>query len=674
MYSAKSKQDKGAAPDGRKEEHRGVKASKWPFTEEQERYLRSLYPQFEAVVREVNPELHRYNEGVRAWNHKTSEEIMNLELFKPLISTEKPLKSWEKAVRAKFTGYLNNTLKPRLVSNTRTTTKRNDSSTGINIGSASISDNRVKNVLARAMGIFTSEVPCRELFASENEDALKAKMEELASAQPELVGGALRNRALKELFDQADKVFWENRAIDMLSDIDTNQAQFPELMATAIDAVLSRGRVGTVVTALTYACRDSIGALDYGIIYNGFNAARKERIQWKHDDHDIRAAAWQEYANNLLPRAPITRPRTLLPVDDDGLPIFPKFSLMSVTNEQILGTLQDYLLACWDHAFPGVKPIPWKDIVANPGDYYDTSYFKLPVPLDNPSSYADRLYNLHSLVNYLVHSSFTERPFRFTSSGSRRLTPSSLCPPPTNPLMHLDVRELGTDVTSSALSIAQQGQVTRQAELESDGSNLGMAMPRMSSRGPIRELFGPNQSNAGIIPGITSAPPPATAELMNTSTSNIGGGPALPAHPPEVESLTDRDVVPSAGDLTDSLVDQTQLSNFPQSAAVNTTFFAGAPVDVAIMATAPKLDSISNLPKITKGPRIKASALLQLRRKSARAVGEKRKASEAVSVKPPIRKRRKRAGKYGNYIVSDDEGGWRDQDGNPCDPPITYRD
>ena len=30
--------------------------------------------------------------------------------------------------------------------------------------------------------------------------------------------------------------------------------------------------------------------------------------------------------------------------------------------------------------------------------------------------------------------------------------------------------------------------------------------------------------------------------------------------------------------------------------------------------------------------------------------------------------------RYGNYIVSDDEGGWRDQDGNPCDPPITYRD
>jgi hypothetical protein len=70
------------------------------------------------------------------------------------------------------------------------------------------------------MGIFTSEVPARELFASENDEALNTKMDQLRSKYPDLVGGALRNKALSKLWKKADQGEWKEKAAVLVADID----------------------------------------------------------------------------------------------------------------------------------------------------------------------------------------------------------------------------------------------------------------------------------------------------------------------------------------------------------------------------------------------------------------------------------------------------------------------
>ena len=70
-------------------------------------------------------------------------------------------------------------------------------------------------VLHRALVIFTGEFPARDLFAYENEDAVTEAMEDLKSSYPNLVGGALKNKALSKLWKEADRPLWEAKIAEM---------------------------------------------------------------------------------------------------------------------------------------------------------------------------------------------------------------------------------------------------------------------------------------------------------------------------------------------------------------------------------------------------------------------------------------------------------------------------
>ncbi|KIJ95533.1 hypothetical protein K443DRAFT_124793 [Laccaria amethystina LaAM-08-1] len=68
-------------------------------------------------------------------------------------------------------------------------------------------DKRLTNILHRALVIFTNEFPARELFAAENEAEIAAAMEDIRKAEPQLLGGALRNKALGQLWGKTDREF-----------------------------------------------------------------------------------------------------------------------------------------------------------------------------------------------------------------------------------------------------------------------------------------------------------------------------------------------------------------------------------------------------------------------------------------------------------------------------------
>jgi hypothetical protein len=77
-------------------------------------------------------------------------------------------------------------------------------------------------ILRRAIVLFLGDLSAREMFASENEDAIRQKMEEIQVANPdsELKGGGLRNKALKELWAKADKDLWQSKIEALANDID----------------------------------------------------------------------------------------------------------------------------------------------------------------------------------------------------------------------------------------------------------------------------------------------------------------------------------------------------------------------------------------------------------------------------------------------------------------------
>jgi hypothetical protein len=60
------------------------------------------------------------------------------------------------------------------------------------------------------------------MFASENSEAIQRKIEEIRTEHPELdlVGGGMRNKALKELWAMADKELWQSKIDTLARDTD----------------------------------------------------------------------------------------------------------------------------------------------------------------------------------------------------------------------------------------------------------------------------------------------------------------------------------------------------------------------------------------------------------------------------------------------------------------------
>ena len=80
-------------------------------------------------------------------------------------------------------------------------------------------DKRLTTILHHALVIFTNEFPARELSAAENKAKIAAAMEDIQRAEPQLLGSALRNKALGQLWGKADHGFWESQRIELQADI-----------------------------------------------------------------------------------------------------------------------------------------------------------------------------------------------------------------------------------------------------------------------------------------------------------------------------------------------------------------------------------------------------------------------------------------------------------------------
>lgn len=117
----------------------------------------------------------------------------------------------------------------------------------------------IQDVLRCAIVTFLGDLSPREMFASENEDAIRKKMDEIHSENPNstLIGGGLRSKALKILWRDADQDLWQSKINALAQDIEANRDEFPALMLQALQNLCHCDRLGSTLMSFSYAFHDT---------------------------------------------------------------------------------------------------------------------------------------------------------------------------------------------------------------------------------------------------------------------------------------------------------------------------------------------------------------------------------------------------------------------------------
>lgn len=162
-----------------------------------------------------------------------------------------------------------------------------------------------------------------------------------------------------------------------------------------------------------------------------------------------------KFTNNVLPVGPVKENaptiKYTIPRNDTGIPIFPVVDLNNVAASEMRDALTAYFSLLWSeskrssrvedtnlcflpvHAQPeAVGSLPWNDISTNPGAFFDTDRFKLPVALKSPDSMSAP--QIMILAEFLSSLALKDSAASFVF----RITPSGMAPPSPHHSHHID--------------------------------------------------------------------------------------------------------------------------------------------------------------------------------------------------------------------------------------------
>ncbi|KAF8810570.1 hypothetical protein BYT27DRAFT_7091508, partial [Phlegmacium glaucopus] len=396
------------------------------FPEVHKTRLKSLIPEYEGFIEEKNPDLKSRCNDLTKWRKDTARRLMKEEIFKDLIgTTQAEAADWEEAIRRFFTNHYNNTYLAKIrraATQNATSSLPSTSHITPTVPSTEPQPKALLEILRRATVIFPGDLSARELFATENDEAIQDKMKEFQIKNPEsyLVGGGLRNKALKELWAKADKDLWQSKIDAFARDIDANREEFPSLMLRALQNLCSRERLGSTLMSFTWAFRDvQTDRIKCGQIFTGYDTYKEELVtpdRAQPHDHNAQMEAWLNHADAILSR----KPRSVvyqIPLNEDGIPILPQTDTSKATAAQLAQLFDEYLLLLWKFSWGTDKnssTIPWAEVVEHPHDYFDTSLYKLPCVLNAPDKLKSNPVHIFALYDFFVLAS-TSLPFKFRS-------------------------------------------------------------------------------------------------------------------------------------------------------------------------------------------------------------------------------------------------------------------
>ncbi|KAH6891669.1 hypothetical protein BKA70DRAFT_1441308 [Coprinopsis sp. MPI-PUGE-AT-0042] len=260
--------------------------------------------------------------------------------------------------------------------------------------------------IRRARLLLRGEFPPREVFIFKEKDAIAAEVERLKDEGTDLAGGALLNHAIKLLWTDEKKAEYADQVDPTSEDIDANQELFSSLLTKVLADILTRGLLGTALIKVSIATQNETGDLTTTIFYEGFDSAISEPIAYLPLAED--GGDWQIEANSIIPR--FNPPMPELPLDDNGLPLWPLISIHDTPITQLASILNHYIDAVWFHAVPRstTNPcFPTAEFADDPSKFLDTNTFRTPTSI--PPTLDDTL----TLARYFESASRTGAPFHF---------------------------------------------------------------------------------------------------------------------------------------------------------------------------------------------------------------------------------------------------------------------
>ncbi|KDR65060.1 hypothetical protein GALMADRAFT_149027 [Galerina marginata CBS 339.88] len=394
------------------------------FPPVQKTFLKSFYPEYEKYIAEHNPEHNPYSAALTEWRKKKAKVLMEDDCIQDLVkSSPVGAKKWEEAIRRFYCNHYNNKFladsrRAAAQSATPSLTAALSSSSSDTASPIPSTNKAVQDVLRCAIVTFLGDLSAREMFASENEDAIRKKMDDIRAESPSstLVGGGLRNKALKILWENADQDLWKAKIDTLARDIQANREEFPALMLQALQNLCNRDRLGSTLMSFSYAFRDAKSDwIKGGMLFAGYDDHKKKPVTVKPSDHKAQLDAWLAHADAVLSRKPKVSVYKI-PLNEDGIPIPPHIEVLEASVVQIATLLDEYLVALWEFSQSNgpVSTIPWELIARSPNDYFDASIYQLPCALKSPEQLKSEPLSILALYQYFSTTS-TSTPFQFRS-------------------------------------------------------------------------------------------------------------------------------------------------------------------------------------------------------------------------------------------------------------------
>ncbi|KAJ7924291.1 hypothetical protein B0H13DRAFT_1864156 [Mycena leptocephala] len=373
---------------------------KGKFTAEQDAHLNTYIPDL----------LQKLDAGVRGveltrWKQSVATKALGTSAFADLDVSTIPRTEWFKMIVRKYTNYFNNVYRKSHPEEPP--------------ASALIKNNPLLK--------FTSILNGRQLFARDFHDEIGAIAAQRVT-DTGINAAAAHQIALKEMWDALsaeEKSDWDSQAEDEAADVESNQKEFSTNIHLALRSLCQGGLLGDAEMVLFYGFRDTKnGDLLAGTVHGH---SKHNKTHFGGDDlAQTYGIAWSKFAESAIPR-PAVSTLTSVTVDEDGRVNFPSvdldntpwptFECCSKTTWKSAGVIHRTL------GTSNELPVPWEDICAEPGKFYDDQKFVFPTPLKNP----------------FFNSICPSEPFHFVEEITTAALPSTPPPLPPPPAHNLDI-------------------------------------------------------------------------------------------------------------------------------------------------------------------------------------------------------------------------------------------
>ncbi|KAJ2913533.1 hypothetical protein MD484_g6882, partial [Candolleomyces efflorescens] len=243
-------------------------------------------------------------------------------------------------------------------------------------------DAKSRSILSvlRTIIIFQGQLPARELFAHEHEEAVASEMSRLRQEMP--------SADLRKLEAEMQELY-QKKITDLANNVARNQSEFALLLVQALQDICDRRYLGSALLGVLFAFRETSDNIQHGLLYAGFNAESSTRIGHRLKNHDQILREWCTHADIMLPRHNLLPESMSITYRADGLPVLPNLDLRTATLGHLQSILHNYLAKCWNCVWPSddvIASIPYADIAKKPELYYDIAKFTLPGPIVDPTT------------------------------------------------------------------------------------------------------------------------------------------------------------------------------------------------------------------------------------------------------------------------------------------------